>query len=77
MLMPGKYLRQQESLIYLAGVALSRLTQPMSVSELWEAFRHEGDAATFERYTLALDLLHAIGLVTFNDAGLLVREHAL
>lgn len=74
MLMPGKHLRQQDSVIYLAGFALSQLNQPMSVSELWEVFRRHNDGATFERYTLAMGLLHMMELVAFSDDGLLVRE---
>lgn len=74
MLMPGKYLRQQDSLLYLAGVLLRRMTRPMSVSELWEVFVRDEPTATFERYVLCLDLLHMMSIVGFNDDGLLVRE---
>jgi len=53
-------------------LVLSRLGRPRTVSALWEDVRPNSQVATFERFSLALDLLYAIGAVDFLD-GLLQR----
>nr|WP_244637906.1 ABC-three component system middle component 6 [Frigoribacterium sp. CFBP 13707] len=55
------------------------LTEPMTVSQTWTALktwrtRHENDAVLpFSWFVLALDTLHALGTVYYED-GLLHRK---
>lgn len=72
MILPGKHISLDYSLLGIGGLLLSRLQQPQTVTSLWESTRSEPGVATFERFGLALSLLYALGAVDWYD-GLLVR----
>ena len=72
MILPTKHVSAEHSLLGVGALVLSRLGRPRTVSALWEDVRPSSQVATFERFSLALDLLYAIGAVDFRD-GLLQR----
>lgn len=72
MILPTKHIPIGYSLLGLGSSLLDRLDRPVTVSALWEAVRNQPNVATFERYSLALDLLFMIGAVELKD-GLLYR----
>lgn len=72
MILPTKHVSAEHSLLGVGALVLSRLGRPRTVSALWEDVRPNSQVATFERFSLALDLLYAIGAVDFLD-GLLQR----
>lgn len=72
MILPTKHVSAEHSLLGVGALVLSCLGRPRTVSALWEDVRPNSQVATFERFSLALDLLYAIGAVDFRD-GLLQR----
>ncbi|MED5371993.1 MAG: ABC-three component system middle component 6 [Myxococcota bacterium] len=72
MILPTKHIPAESALLGLGGRLLAELVRPRTVSSLWEAVKDRPEIGTFQRFTLALDLLFAIGAVSFRD-GLLVR----
>jgi hypothetical protein len=72
MILPTKYISQNEALIGVGATVLAHLTSPMTVSDLWERLRSEANVGTFERFVLASNLLYIIGIIDLKD-GLIVR----
>lgn len=50
---------------------MSLIGNGKTVSSLWAAARQQENIRTFERFTLTLDMLHALGMVEFGRDGLL------
>ena len=67
MILPNKYLREDEALLGLGGKILALLNQEMPLSELWEETKNKENIGSFERFILALDLLYLLGLVVFDE----------
>jgi hypothetical protein len=72
-IMPTKHVAEHTSLLGLAGRVLGELEEPCTVSELWRRVHKRHDPGTFARFVLALDLLHLMGVATF-EAGLVARS---
>jgi hypothetical protein len=78
---PTKGIAPDRALLSVGAQILEQLSEPTSVSQTWykvKAWRIEqGHKApiSFGWFTLALDILFAMGLVELRD-GLLVREDA-
>lgn len=73
MLLPTKYLPLKDSLLAAGGTILGLLRTPQTVSRLWTKARKHTNVETFDRFSLALDLLFALGLVSFEN-GLILRR---
>lgn len=69
--MPSKHVRLSSSFIGMGAVLLSLIGNGKTVSSLWAAARQQENIRTFERFTLTLDMLHALGMVEFGRDGLL------
>ena len=67
MILPNKYLREDEALIGLGGKILLSLKQDMPISDLWEEIKTKENIGSFERFVLALDMLYLLGLIIFDD----------
>ena len=67
MILPTKHVTVEDSLIGLGALLLSHLDQPTTVSSLWEKARRLPEIATFERFTLSLDLLYIMNIIEFQD----------
>ena len=67
MILPDKHVSLADSILGVGAHLLSELDQPRSVSYLWNRVRDTQDVATFERFSLALAMLHALGLVEMKD----------
>lgn len=72
MILPTKHISTKQSLLGVGAELLVSLIRPRTVSSLWDEVRDRPTVATFERFTLALDLLYACGAVTLSE-GLLRR----
>lgn len=70
MILPTKHLSPQNSLLGVASKLLAPLGRHPTVTELWLAVRSDKGVGSFERFTLALDLMYAIGVVEFSDGRL-------
>ena len=67
MILPNKYLREDEALLGVGGKILLLLQQDMLLSELWEETKNKENIGNFERFVLALDLLYLLGLIIFEE----------
>jgi len=72
MILPSKHISQDQALIGVGALLIERLETPQTVTSLWEKVRTEVAVGTFERYVLALSMLHIIGSVEMNN-GLIGR----
>jgi hypothetical protein len=63
MILPDKHLPEERCLLTVGAVILGQLRQPRSVSALWESVRKEPGVYTFQHFSLALSMLHAIDAV--------------
>lgn len=80
MILPTKHLSQDRALLTVGARLLAQLTQPKTVSSLWEAISGPTNtdggkkpALRYDAYVLSLDLLFLMGLIELQD-GLLSRK---
>lgn len=73
MILPTKRLSEDRALIQIGGEILELLTEPKTVSRLWNEMKKmrekRPDAATltYDWFVLALDLLYIINAIDFKD----------
>ena len=72
MILPSKHISQDQALIGVGAILLKEIDQPQTVTSLWETVREEDAIGTFERFVLALDMLHIVGAISLEN-GLIVR----
>lgn len=70
MILPTKHIRPHRSLLGIGGVLLTELNRPRTVTALWERARETNEVDSFQRFALALDLLHALGTVQMENGFL-------
>jgi len=73
MILPSKHISEEQALLGVGAVLLRNLEQPQTVTSLWDRVRDDRYVGTYERFVLALDLLHIIGVINFFQ-GMLRRE---
>tara|TARA_R110001599_G_scaffold67867_4_gene191402 strand:+ start:30315 stop:30542 length:228 start_codon:yes stop_codon:yes gene_type:complete len=66
MIMPNKYLREDEALIGFGSVVLMHISIERSLSDLWEDVKNFESIGNFERFILVLDMLFLLGLIEFE-----------
>ncbi len=67
MIMPTKYLREDEALIGVSAALLPLLEKSRNLSVLWEAAKKIDAIGSFERFILAMDFLYMLGLVDVRN----------
>lgn len=76
MILPTKHLSQDRALLTSGARLLAHLSQPKTVSALWEAASPARDdkraVLRYETYVLTLDLLFLMGAIELRD-GLVSR----
>lgn len=72
MIMPTKHIPADQSLLGAGAVVFSELSQPRTVTALWEAVRDSRSVGTFERFVLAVTMLYTLRVVRF-EAGVIIR----
>ena len=72
MMFPTKYVSLSSSLLGIGATLLLHMHQPRTVTSLWNDVRVCPDIRTFDRFTIALDMLFLLGTITYKD-GLLRR----
>jgi hypothetical protein len=81
MILPSKHLSQDRALLTVGALILRHLSEPVTVSALWEQVSPSGrDEKTvpplrYDAFVLALDLLFLMGALELRE-GLLVRRTA-
>jgi hypothetical protein len=73
MILPTKHLRPERALVTIGANLLRSLSEPMTVSRLWDEIRtRPNDRAgqfapvNYDWFVLALDLLYMVGAVEFE-----------
>lgn len=66
MIMPNKYLKEEDTLLGASAVIFNNLEQKQSLSELWEKVKDDDSVYNFERFILSLDMLYILGFVEFD-----------
>ena len=79
MIVPTKGVNSNRALITVGGEIIDALDQPMTVSGLWNIVRDKHDQSAdakigFDWYVLTLDMLFCLGVVGFDEGGLLKRR---
>jgi hypothetical protein len=79
MILPTKGISPKRSLLGIGAEVLAILKHPMSVSEVWTIYkrrtnRGQREFVSFDWFILTLDLLYAIGAVSLNSNGRLVKH---
>jgi len=79
MILPSKHLSQDRALLTVGSRILQHLSQPKTISALWEEVPRQNAAGLnttpplrYDGFVLALDLLFLIGAIELQD-GLLTR----
>ena len=67
MILPDKYLQENDVLIGVGATLLSHLSSDANISELWDTVKESPNIGTFKRFILGLDFLFMLGLVTFHE----------
>ena len=73
MILPSKHIPEDQALLGVGAVLIRHMERPQTVTSLWDKVRDDRAVGTFERFVLALDLLHITGVVTLSQ-GMLRRE---
>lgn len=81
MILPSKHLSQDRALLTVGARILQKLSQPKTVSALWEELPRKSETTRnvavhldYDGFVLALDLLFLIDTVEFQE-GLLSRKN--
>jgi hypothetical protein len=78
MILPSKHLSQDRALLTVGAQILPRISQPRTVSSLWEELtrdttkKQHSSLLRYDAFVLTLDLLFLIGAIQLRD-GLLTR----
>lgn len=67
MILPNKYLRENDALIGVGSILLEKLSMEKTLSGLWEEVKDASNVGNFERFILGLDLLFILGLVEIQS----------
>ena len=78
MILPKKQLSINESYFGFGAFLLEKLTEPISVEDLWEYYKdsYTNVKFSFDQFVIALDYLYIIGAIKINERGLLCYEAA-
>ena len=68
MILPTKFIREEDSLLGVSAILLTMIDKKKNLSTLWEESKKIKTIGTYERFILGLDLLYMFGLIdTSND----------
>lgn len=66
MIIPTKYIKENEALIGVGATLLQYLDDKNNISRLWENVKNIESVGTYERFVLALDFLYLLGLIDLH-----------
>lgn len=71
MILPNKYIKENEALIGVGTILLNFLSGEKALSDLWESVKEIPNIGNYERFILSLDLLFILGLIEFRNNKLI------
>ena len=72
MILPSKHISEEQALLGVGAAVLNEINHAQTVTSLWEKVRTHPSVGTFERFVLALDMLHVTGVVVLTN-GMIVK----
>lgn len=72
MILPDKNIRLAYSLLNCGAILLKEITEPQTLSLLWDKVKKHKALLNYEKFLLTLDYLYLINAITIKD-GLIVR----
>lgn len=63
MIMPSKYVREEEAIIGVGSILLQHIKNNINISTLWENVKTNHIVVTFDRFVIALDFLYILGII--------------
>jgi hypothetical protein len=72
MILPDKNIKLEYSLLNCGAIVLGEISEPQTISSLWDKARNYEILVNYEKFLLTLDYLYLIGAITIKD-GLIVR----
>lgn len=66
MILPDKNIKLANSFLGTGSILIRELEVAQTVSSLWEKVRRKSEIGTFEKFSLTLDFLYSLGLVSFR-----------
>ena len=67
MIMPNKYLKEEDTLLGASATIFNNLSSNQSLSELWDLVKEDDSIYNFERFILSLDMLYILGCIDFDE----------
>jgi hypothetical protein len=67
MIMPNKYLTEEETLLGAGAILIENLSIKKSLSKLWDEIKDNDSVYNFERFVLTLDMLFILGVVDLDE----------
>ena len=67
MIMPNKYLKEEDTLLGASATIFNNLSSKQSLSELWDLVKEDDSIYNFERFILSLDMLYILGCIDLNE----------
>ena len=72
MILPNKYIKEQDSLLGIGVAILEKIENSILLSKLWDVIKQ--DNVSYQQFILTLDMLYAMGLIdTRNNNIIKVR----
>ena len=66
-ILPTRYVELKDTLLYSGAVLLNELSNPKSVSKLWQDTKESDCIYNFRHFVAALDMLYIMGLVDLKN----------
>ena len=78
MILPTRNIALDRALLTVSGEVFQHLSRPDTVSGLWDRVRADNASRplAYSWFLLAVDLLFVLGLVVYDDRGLLARAQS-
>jgi hypothetical protein len=76
LILPDRNIAPDRALLTIGGLIFDRLTEPTTVSRIWDDIReeHQNRPISYMWFLLSVDLLFVLNLVWFDQDGLLERS---
>lgn len=71
MIMPNKYLKEEDTLLGSSAIIFDNLNETQTLSELWDKVKQYDAVYNFERFILSLDILYLLGFIDFNGKSII------
>ena len=72
MILPDKNIKLEYSLLGCGATLLAEITEPQTISLLWDKLKNNVTLGSYEKFLLTLDYLYMINAITLKN-GMIMR----